>query len=111
MANLKRRFGSLVAAHRKRVGWTQRKLAETADLSDDMLARIEVGATGVSFATIEKLANALQVDPAELFTSELPTGALLREPLGDVVLKIAGLKPEEIRWIGGIVDAALRPKR
>ena len=111
MANLKRRFGSLVAAHRRRMGWTQRRLAEAADLSDDMIARVEVGSTGVSFATIEKLAEALQVDPAELFTAELPGGSFQRKPLTDLTAKLATLRTDDVLWIGKIVDAALAPRR
>lgn len=111
MGNLKKRFGRLVAAHRRRVGWTQHQLAEAADMSDDMIARIEVGATGASFTTVEKLATAFDVDPAELFTAELPNGSLQRGPLPELVSKLAGLRKEEIVWLGGIVDAALTPKR
>lgn len=111
MGDLKQRFGQLVAAHRRRLGWTQRKLAEASDLDEDTIGRIEIGLRGASFATIEKLAAALEVDPAELFTAELPAGAFQRQPLGDVVRQIANLKPEEISWIGKIVDAALEPRR
>ncbi|MBU0658697.1 helix-turn-helix domain-containing protein [Parablastomonas sp. CN1-191] len=111
MSSLKQRFGSLVAAHRKRVGWTQRRLAEAVDLSDDTIARIEVGARGVSFGTIEKLAAALGVDPAELFTTELPGGALERRAAGDLAAKIANVKSEDVPWLTGIVEAALKPKR
>lgn len=111
MSNLKRRFGSLVTAHRKRIGWTQRKLAEAADLSDDMVARVEIGTTGVSFATIEKLATAMSVDPAELFTADLPAGSFQRKSMTELTAKLAALKNEEVAWLGGIVDAALKPKR
>lgn len=111
MGNLKQRFGGLVAAHRRRIGWTQRQLAEAADLSDDMIARIEVGATGVSFTTVEKLAAALQVDPAELFTADLAGGALQRKPLSELTAKLAGIKSDELLWLIGIIDAALKPRR
>lgn len=107
MGNLKQRFGSLVVAHRRRLGWTQRQLAEKADLSDDMVARLEIGRTGVSFTTIEKLAAALQVDPAELFTAELPAGALDRQPMSELVTTIAGLTNQEIAWLSDIVSAVL----
>lgn len=110
MGDLKQRFGNLVAAHRRRMGWTQRQLAEAADLSDDMVARVETGSTGVSFRTIEKLAAALAVDPAELFTADLPGGSLQRRPATELTARLANLKPEEIGWLSGIIDAALKPK-
>jgi transcriptional regulator with XRE-family HTH domain len=110
MGDLKQRFGHLVAAHRRRLGWTQRKLAEAADLNEDTIGRIEIGRRGVSFNTIEKLAVALQIDPAELFTSELPGGAL-HGTSSDVAARLAGLGPDDVAWISGILDAALKPRR
>lgn len=111
MGNLKQRFGSLVAAHRKRVGWTQRQLAEAAELSDDMVARVEMGRTGVSFDTIEKLANALHVDPAEFFTTELAQGAFKGTQHGKLIGRLAALRPEEVAWLERIVEAILSPKK
>ena len=111
MGDLKRRFGSFVAAHRKRVGWTQHQLADASDLSDDMIARIETGSTGASFETIERLAAALGVDAAELFTAELPEGTFQRGPAGRLIGTIAALKADQVHWLEGIVDAALRPRR
>lgn len=111
MDSLKHRFGRLVAAHRKRLGWTQRQLAEAAELSDDMVDRIEAAATGASFTTVEKLAAALKVDPAELFTSELPAGALQRGGLADLTARLAGLRADEIEWVKRLLEAALsRPR-
>lgn len=94
MGDLKQRFGNLVAAHRRRVGWTQHRLAEAANLSDDMIARIETESTGVSFETIERLAAALQVDEAELFTSELADGALQRSAAANLIARIGKLKAD-----------------
>ncbi len=111
MGDLKQRFGGLVAAHRKRVGWTQRQLAEAANLSDDMVGRIETGSTGVSFNTIERLALALKVDAAELFTSELPAGALQRGHSGRLLSKIAALKSDQIEWLEPILEAILKPRQ
>ncbi len=111
MGDLKRRFGNLVAAHRRRLGWTQRKLAETAGLSDDMVARIEIGGTGVSFDTIEKLASALEVDPAELFTANLPKGSFEQAAAANLVARLVNLKPEDVRWLSGLIDAALAPRK
>ncbi len=109
MGNLKQRFGQLVAAHRRRLGWTQRKLAEASDLDEDTIGRIEIGRRGVSFSTIEKLAAALHVDPAELFTAELP-GSVLQRGTGDLTAKFAALRAEDVIWLSGVIDAALKPR-
>jgi transcriptional regulator with XRE-family HTH domain len=74
MTDLRKRFGQLVAAHRRRQGLTQEGLAEAADLSPEMVAKIETGKSGARFPVIERIADALDVDPAELFTTQLPPG-------------------------------------
>lgn len=111
MGDLKRRFGNLVASHRKRIGWTQHQLAEAASLSDDMIARLETGSTGASFDTIERLAAALSVDPAELFTSELPGGAAERSAAARLTSRIFRLKPDDVLWLEAVVEAALKRRQ
>jgi transcriptional regulator with XRE-family HTH domain len=49
MSDLRKRFGRLLAAHRRRRGFTQEALAEAADVSPDTIAKIEIGATGARF--------------------------------------------------------------
>lgn len=107
---LQQRFGRLVAGHRKRAGKTQEKLAEIAGVSVDMISRIEAGGTGARFPNIVKIANALDVDPAELFTSELLSGAAARAPLSDLVAKLGRLSETDLRWIDGLIDAALKTR-
>ncbi len=110
MGDLRTRFGRLVAAHRKRRGMTQHALADAAALSDDMIARIETGTTGARFPSIEKLAAALEVDAAELFTPDLAKGALGRGKLTNLTARLAKLSEAELEWIDAILDAALRPQ-
>lgn len=111
MVDLRKRFGSLVAVHRRRIGLTQEVLAEKAGISVDMISKIETGATGARFPVIERLADALGVDPAELFTSEIPGGAINRGPLVDLTTQLAGLSEIDLRWISGVIEAALRSRR
>jgi transcriptional regulator with XRE-family HTH domain len=110
MDDLRKRFGRLVAAHRRRQGMTQEDLAQRAGVSTDMIGRIETGGTGARFPTIQKLAEALKVDPAELFSSEVPRGALDRKSLVDITARLAGLSERELSWVGGLLDAALKPR-
>jgi transcriptional regulator with XRE-family HTH domain len=107
MADLRKRFGELLAAHRRRRGLTQEGLAEAAGLSVDMISKIEVGATGARFPSIERLAQAVQVDPAELFTSELPKGAMNRGAFGEISAKLAPLPESDLLWISALLDVAL----
>src|SRR5260370_36187387 len=89
MADLRKRFGELLAAHRRRRGLTQEDLAEAAGPSVDMISKIEVGATGARFPSIERLGQAVQVDPSELFTSSLPTASMSQGTFGEITVKIA----------------------
>lgn len=110
MDDLRTRFGRLVAAHRRRLGWTQEVLAERAGVSVDMIAKIEVGATGARFPTIDRLAAALSVDPAELFTTEVPQGRLRSERFTVLTAQLAGLSDRDLAWVQGLLNAALRPR-
>lgn len=110
MNDLRRRFGLLVAAHRRQRGLTQEALAAGAGISVDMVSQIEGGRSGARFPTIEKLSAVLEVDPAELFTTEVPAGALERRELSDLSARLAGLSDSELRWLSGLIEAALKPR-
>lgn len=109
MQDLQVRFGILVAAHRKRRNLTQRQLAEAAELSEDMIARIEVGATGSSFASIERIARALAVEPAELFHPQAAAASLVTGELADLLGELAKSTPAEVAWLRRLIQAALAP--
>lgn len=110
MVDLRTRFGRLVKAHRTRIGLTQEALAERANISTDMISKIEGGNSGARFGVIAQIANALEVDPAELFTPNLPSGQFQRATLTDIVSRLGSLSDSELRWLNGVIDAALRPK-
>lgn len=110
MVDLRVRFGRLVRAHRLRLGLTQEGLAERAGISTDMVSKIEGGNSGARFGVITQLAEALGVDPAELFTDDLPSGQLKRGTLMDITTRIASLSESELRWLRNLIEAALRPK-
>lgn len=110
MADLRKRFGQLVAAHRRRKGLTQEGLAEAADLSPEMVAKIETGKSGARFPVIERIAVALDIDPAELFTTQLPFGAFQKGAFATLSLRLASLSESDLIWIGRIVDAVLSSK-
>lgn len=110
MVNLRTRFGRLVKAHRTRMGLTQEALAERANISTDMISKIEGGNSGARFAVIGQIADALEVDPAELFTPNLPSGQFQRATLTDITSRLGSLNDSELRWLNGVIDAALRPK-
>jgi transcriptional regulator with XRE-family HTH domain len=111
MVDLRARFGGLVKAHRVRLGLTQEALADRAGISTDMVSKIEGGTSGARFGVITRLAEALAVDPAELFTPDLPDGQLQRSTLTDITSRLASLSEGELLWLRNLLEAALRPKR
>jgi transcriptional regulator with XRE-family HTH domain len=110
MDDLRKRFGRLVLANRRKRGFTQQQLADRAGISIEMINRVERGVTAPRFPNIEKLASALEVDPAELFTPDLATGAGERRALTDVVARLSGLSDRDLRWVDRLLDAALMPR-
>lgn len=108
MADLRTRFGGLVKAHRLRRGLTQEALAERANISTDMVSKIEGGNSGARFRVISQLADALEVDPAELFTPNLPSGELQRAPLTELTSRLGSLGDSDLRWLNGVIEAVLR---
>lgn len=110
MVDLRKRFGRLVKAHRVRMRLTQEALAERAKISTDMVSKIEAGTSGARFRVITQLAEALAVDPAELFTPDLPGGQLQRPTLTEITSRLASLSESELLWMKNLVEAALRPK-
>lgn len=111
MDDLRKRFGRLLAVHRRKAGLTQSMLAEAADISVDMVTKIETGTSGARFPVIERLAQALNVDPAELFTTELPSHIRSNPVLTEVKVQLAGLNDKDLLWIKGLIDAALNQKK
>lgn len=105
--DLRIRFGRLLALHRRRCGLTQDELAEAAELSVDMISKIEVGATGARFPSIERLASAVSVDPAELFTNQIPTGVMGSGAFGKISSRLATLPEADLVWVDRLLDVAL----
>ena len=70
---LKELFGTSLRQCRRARRLTQAQLAEAADLSLEMIGRLERGLTAPSFETVAALATALQVAPAVLFGGEPST--------------------------------------
>ena len=105
---LKQRFGLLVAAHRKLRGMTQAQLGEAAEISTDMVSRIEGGSSGARFQTVEKLAEALKVDPAELFTADIPSSALDRPKLSAITRRLSKESDADLDWLAAMLDGLLK---
>lgn len=107
MDSLRSRFGNLLAAHRRQRGYTQEQLAAACDLSVETVKKLEGGRVGASFDAVEKLAGALQVDPAELFAMGT-TAVTERKALADLVAELAAMSDRELSWVEEIIAVAKR---
>ncbi|MFH2121509.1 MAG: helix-turn-helix transcriptional regulator [Pseudomonadota bacterium] len=67
MIDIKKKFGRRLFQLRTEAGMTQAKVATITNLSVDLISRIERGARAPSLETIEKIAEALSIRPADLF--------------------------------------------
>ncbi|MGV2169211.1 helix-turn-helix domain-containing protein [Agrobacterium sp. 16-172Ci] len=107
--DLRSTFGSCVKAHRHRLKLTQQQLADQTGMSIDTVAKIESGAIGASFATIERFMRFFAVDAASLFRID-ETDPRFNPQLNTVVNKLAALSEGDLIWLSAIVDAALTPR-
>lgn len=60
-------FGQRLIAVRKQKGWSQEKLALESGLARSYLGGVERGKRNIALLNIYRLAEALEVEPAELF--------------------------------------------
>jgi len=65
--DIKKKFGKKVKFLRTERGWSQEKLALTADLDRTYVPGIEKGERNVSITVIQKIADAFKVEIIELF--------------------------------------------
>lgn len=65
--NLKEIFGQNVKYYRFKLNYTQEKLASLVETSPKYISRIELGKHNPSLSMIDKLAQALMVEPSDLF--------------------------------------------
>jgi transcriptional regulator with XRE-family HTH domain len=68
-AEILKRFGETLREHRQRAGLSQEKLAARADIDRTYVGGAERGERNVALVNIVRLAEALNVPPAELLSS------------------------------------------
>ncbi|MEN1966605.1 helix-turn-helix transcriptional regulator [Lentibacillus sp. N15] len=67
MPDLKKVIGERIRSIRKDKGLTQETLAEKADIHYSYIGGVERGDRNISIETLEKIINALEILPVELF--------------------------------------------
>ena len=62
----RRILGETIRSYRKKVGFTQEKLAEKSDLHHNFIGEVERGNMEISIGSLIKIAKALNVDISDL---------------------------------------------
>ena len=68
--DIKKRLGDRIKFLRKAKNYTQERFAERIDIEPQSLSNIERGKFAPSIETLQKIANALKVQPYELYLFE-----------------------------------------
>lgn len=76
-------IGESIRKYRKEKGWSQRKLSELSGVSHTQIANYETNRTKPTLETIVKIANALNVNIAELLGYDSK-----KDPLTDKLLSL-----------------------
>lgn len=71
-----------IRTYRKSLGLTQEQLADLSSLSHNYIARIELGSKTPSISTLFRIAEALNVNPADLISEEPSTAPSYTEQIG-----------------------------
>jgi two-component system response regulator len=82
------RFGTAVRSRRKHLGISQEELAGRAGLHRTYVAYVERGARNLSLASIEKLAQGLEISIQSLFAQTGNTANHKPEGVGDILLAV-----------------------
>ncbi|GLX71425.1 helix-turn-helix domain-containing protein [Paenibacillus glycanilyticus] len=69
LANIYLEVGKRIRLHRKANNYTQEDLGEMLQIDQSYVGRIERGEINITLDTLNKIADALQINPAELLES------------------------------------------
>jgi transcriptional regulator with XRE-family HTH domain len=111
MSETKKKFGIRLYQLRNEAGMTQAKLAEKANLSIDLISRIERGDRAPSLESIEKISLALNVSPLQLFNfdnQEIKTLADAPSEVLELWKILQGKRSKQVRLITDIARILLR---
>src|SRR5450759_456516 len=76
--------------------WRHKFARHTGRTSSSIRSDLDFRYTQARFPSIERLADAVGVDPAELFTSAIPAGSMNRGAFGEISAKLAPLTQRKI---------------
>ena len=98
-------IGKRIEILRKQRKWTQGKLAEKTDLSNNYISNIEHNYSIPSIETLMRLCTALDVTPNDIL---LGTSKIEKSYMEyDIMILLAQCTPQEKRYISGFIKVLL----
>lgn len=108
MPTLRRTVGAMVRHYREHAKLTQAELGDRVGKSMETIGRIERGTTAPSLQLLEKLADALSVEPRDLLgAGSYPARTRKVDPLAQLVDRLAGMSDEDIQRAEQLIDVAM----
>ena len=103
--------GTLIRKLREQTGITQRELASRMDVSPSWISTIESGKSQPSFASLQKIADALQIplthvlgEHLDVISPELKE-SIKRPVIQELLIHVTSLSDEKLRQLIKIADA------
>lgn len=104
-------IGARIRYFRKLKGWSQETLALQADMNPAFLGHLERGLKSPTVKTLEKIAAALDISMAELFSEPQPISDEKEALLTELRDLLQGLSAESLRKITVILQNILSLER
>lgn len=110
MSSIFEHIGARVRMLRKNRGFTQAVLAEKIDVPQSYIANIERGTKNISLEMIEKISNALNLPPDQLFKNIERSSASFEKDrkIDAVVASLESRSIDEIQVIARLINDVIR---
>jgi transcriptional regulator with XRE-family HTH domain len=104
MKSIENKIAENIVSRRKEMGLTQVELSHKAEIPQGMISEIERGKVNITISTLEKLANALDVEVSELIRESNIKNMSLKQKLEE----IEKLPIDKQKVIETVLDAIIR---
>jgi transcriptional regulator with XRE-family HTH domain len=91
MSDIRQVLASNMKLHRKKLGYSQAKLAEKTGTATNYIAAIEASRRFPSINMLEKISDALEIESSELFSTQNEQITSINELQTDLLQEIQGL--------------------
>ena len=105
------KLGPRIREFRQQAGLSQEKLAWNAGIAPAFLGQLERGLKSPTVKTLEKLANALNISVAELFTGPIDLDDDEKTALKQIMFQLHDLPVKELHHISVIIEQVREVRR